>query len=346
MLEVILPFLSSWIANKALDRFSEKALDRFSRPEDSFRSISAKIDVLLKDPSKAGWSGPELSEDDRKLVSALGHVSQNYLDWAYAYIQPSTRPIAVIGASGAGKSHIAARFIGETPRSDITFDHDYEVQSSIANKKWIRVFVAPGDFKHGADGITKVSEQFVDKRSPFIVCNVVANGWLATVDEAYLNTYQRPRTAKKRVAKTLKEFVHHNREEEINYLTKFFESCEQRGLAQKQQTIPVTPTRVFLTIINKRDLWGKTERQTERVIRYYSSERSAYGKEMKIVRDSWGADDRNVHGRSIHLVFPMFTYGGGFLPDNSARLNALTERDALADSLVLRALIHYYYSGG
>ncbi len=339
-MDALLVFLQKWLAQK-IQRFGT---DRGAT------SIEEAIDELLKDPAKAGCT-VKLGDAEKALLAALKEVNRAKKPFLNLFGRQS-RGIAVLGPSGAGKTVIADRLRDATslrvdravhwsprerPRSSIHLERS----RTVARGKIMPVLTVPGTQIQSRDGWERLAQVFLET-PPQVVLITVAGGFLATADRDLEGTFRRPNSAA--VIDKLEDYLRACRKEEAQHIHEFMDFVkERRKLALGRESITdddvmTTRVRSFITVVNKRDLWGIDPKG--RLAETYRDPFSDYGRAIGRLRRAFGPGDGSTHD-----VLPMFTFGGGFHPHAEARGLMLTEAHAAADTLLLKALILYRYGG-
>lgn len=339
-MDPLLAFLQKWLAQK---------IQRYGVERGAI-SIEESIDQLLADPAKQGCT-VKLGDAEKALLAALKEVNRAKKPFLNLFGRQD-RGIAVLGPSGAGKTVIADRLRDATslrvdravrwsprerPRSSIHL----EKTRTVARGKILPVLTVPGTQIQSRDGWDRLAQTFLDS-PPQVVVVTVAGGFLATADRDLEGTFRRPNSSK--VLANLEEYLRACRAEEARHVNEFMDFVKaRRKVALGRESIGdedvlTTRIRAFVTVVNKRDLWGIDPKG--RLAETYRDPFSDYGKAINRMRRTWGPGDGSTHD-----VLPMFTFGGGFHPYAEARGLMLTEAHAAADTLLLKALLLYRFAG-
>lgn len=318
----MLEFLGLWLAGSLLTEGVKL----------SSKTLSDAIDLFQRDHRRLGWD-QELTERDQRLLEALKNTSPAY--WKrYILHGPlvKDRPIAIWGPSGTGKTIIADRIAGGSPKYTTQSSSTMERTKLISGWKGLNIFTAPGSGEQDKDGSTvAIKNQLIGDTPPKVFCYVVSGGYHATSASYLTGTFQRPGSQGEAVSETIEGYREKCLEEELMLLQDILKHCSGR----MKTRIPV-----FLTIINKRDIWSAGS-DSDQLISRYSGE-SDYTKIVKEICNCWGLGN----APAVHEVYPCYSFAGGFHPDTNIQLQALTASNAEADAMVLRALIYYHYTDG
>jgi adenylate kinase family enzyme len=317
-----LEFLAGYIASKILSHGLSFARD----------VLTEELYKLRSNPRSVGWKSDGLTDEQQYLIEAIEKTLP--ITWRRHFIRGpllKDRPIVIIGPSGVGKTLIASRIAGQKPGTVPSMSSGAERERLISGWQGNNIMVAPGSLQQDEKGgINKVIKSIRSKKSPKVVVIVVAGGYHATEAEILRNTFLRPGEDQP-VADNLDEFIEYCLKEELAYIKFFLQKTHQKI----RKRIPS-----IVTIVNKRDLWGARRDHKRRLSRYIEDS-SEYGKLIQALRSEWG-----LHAPSNHDIFPVYTFGGGFHPDQSIKAKALSLEAAEADAMVLRGLIFYQYTEG
>ncbi len=339
-MDALLAFLQKWLAQK-IQRFGV---------ERGATSVEEAIAELLADPAKAGCT-LTLGEAEKALLAALKEVNRAKKPFLSLFGRQD-RGIAILGPSGAGKTVIADRLRDATslrvdravhwsprerPRSSIHLERS----RTVARGQILPVLTVPGTQVQSRDGWERLARVFL-ATPPQVVVITVAGGFLATADRDLEGTFRRPNSTK--VLASFEDYLRACRNEEARHIQEFMNFVrDERKKVLGRETITdddvlTTRIRSFVTVVNKRDLWGIDAKG--RLAEAYRDPFSEYGRALNRLRRNWGPGDGSTHD-----VLPMFTFGGGFHPYAEARGLMLTEAHAAADALLLKALILYRFGG-
>jgi hypothetical protein len=295
-------------------------------------SVQQHVADFRKDPKRYGWN-ETLTEREERILEALKNTIPSA--WKKIFLRGpllAKEPIAIWGPSGTGKSIVASRLAGSLPTYAPPSSTRLEQEKIVAGWRGLNILVAPGSHEQDEEGaIAKLKAAMISRKPPKIFCFVVAGGYHATAAQSLYNTFRRPDSGGDDVADDVKGFLERCLAEEVNMLEEIRDHCSGRMKAR----IPV-----FLTIINKRDLWGAADRAA--VLKRYQNTRTQYGKIVSEICKLWGLGN----AAATHETFSAYTFAGGFHPDNQIKTRALTAADSEADAMLLRALVYYHYTEG
>jgi hypothetical protein len=320
---MILEFLASWLAETVLTESVKLTAGSIHQHVRDFRG----------NPKRYGWD-KKLTERDERILDALQSTIPS--TWKRVFLHGpllAKQSIAIWGPSGTGKTLIASRLAGVLPKYAPPSSTKMEHEKIVAGWRGLNILTAPGSKEQDEEGaIAKLKNSLVSATPPKIFCFVVAGGYHATAAQSLTKTFRRPGSEGEDVAEDIEGYRETCFKEEIDMLTEIRQHCSGKMKAR----VPV-----FLTVVNKRDLWGAMD-HPERILARYQSRRSSYGKIVAEICKSWGLG----LSPATHEVYPAYSFAGGFHPDNSIRSRALTAEDSEADAMLLRALIYYHYSDG
>ncbi len=327
--EGFLAWVGGWLANRAM----EEVLGR------SAAHARSAIENTIKNPTDFHWRHDEFSDAEKTLMRLLVYSRPGMLQRLVARLSSSSRGVLVIGASGSGKSNFIYRLAGKKPPTGLLSSTENETKFDYYATTRIPIKAIPGNEQHQLGQWKKAADLFFQGPVPKVICSVTSYGYLATARED-LEGFVRPHSGDEPIADNTEAYTALCREEEISHIREFFKYCEYQGRSLgKPRPREMVPT--FISIINKRDLWGARYR-TDEVIEHYQGKSKEYAKTIQEVGSTWGPANGVTH-----LVMPNFTIGGGFLPDpHGTQAIALTQRAAMADALLIRATLLYYLTDG
>ena len=320
---MILEFLGMWLAETLLTEGVKLTAANIQQYVEEFR----------KDPKRFGWDNA-LTERDERILEALKNTTPSA--WKKIFLRGpllAKKSIAIWGPSGTGKSIVASRLAGSLPTYAPASSTRMEQEKIVAGWRGLNILVAPGSHEQDEEGaIAKLKAAMISTNPPQIFCFVVAGGYHATAAQSVYNTFRRPGSGGRDVAKNVEGFRKVCLAEEISMLEEIRDHCAGRMKAR----IPV-----FLTVINKRDLWSAAD-QAGTILSRYQGGRGRYRRTVSEICNLWALGKAPAE----HDVFPSYTFAGGFHPDNQIKTRALTAADSEADAMMLRALIYYHYTEG
>lgn len=327
--EAFLGWVGGWIANKAMEELLSRSVSH----------AREMIENTIENPKDFHWDQGDFSDAQKSLMRLLVYSRPGMLRRLLSRLNRDARGVLVVGASGSGKSNFIYRVSGKKPPVGLPSSTANETKFDYYETTRIPFRAIPGDEETQLGAWQEAADQFFLGPVPKVVCSVTAFGYLATAREDF-HGYVRPSSKNEQIANNTDSYTDLCREEEIRHLEEFFQYSATRGRGL-EKTRPKDVVSAFITIVNKRDLWGARYDASE-VLEHYQDSSSKYAKVMDQVRANWGAPSGTTH-----LVMPNFTIGGGFLPDPiRTQTIALTQRAAIADALLIRATLLYYLTDG
>lgn len=231
-----------------------------------FKATQAAVADYTAKKAKAGveavldWIGRQsagLSSTDRHALKQLITEEPSLIQKLLArLVWPKDRKgIMLVGATGAGKSHLAAALAQTTRQADNLSTVAITETSGFFNGRLVSLRDTPGKPEHGGE-LWKA----IRKYEPSILVVMVAYGYLAPAGTgAELRIGMRHPLRRK-----LARYLEDGREEEIHNIRQLTDLCE----------VPKEKVKHVLVVVNKMDIWLS---EHSGIVNYYQSDPAFQG---------------------------------------------------------------------